>query len=363
MYQGCLSAPEPDGCKPDNLVWVLQRTNNYWFLGGFSNLYCGGLSNSLERAMQDRVVGTTMPVLELSLDPGESVISETGELSWKTPNVSMTTATGMAGGKGFFGKVKQMAGGGSLFMTKYLAEQAQGTIAFAARLPGQLFPIDVTPQPGGGYLASRHSFICATDGVELSIGFQQKLGVGFFGGEGFILQRISAQGKAWVSLSGEIVTYDLQPGQTIQVHPGHIGLMQDTVQFSLTTVPGLKNKFFGGDGIFLTQLSGPGRVWLQSMTLDRLAHALLPYLPSGKSPATAVVAWVASLAGCSITANSRRYPQTTRIALGMQVRVAGARPICSPSRSKRSGLSSSGVILTSRPRMNSTSPRDRCVPR
>jgi uncharacterized protein (TIGR00266 family) len=233
--------------------------------------------------MQDRIVGTTMPVLELSLAPGETIISETGELSWKTPNVNMTTSTGQAGAKGFLGRVKQVAGGGSLFMTNYQVGEGQGTIAFAARLPGQMFPIDVAPQPGGGYLAARHAFVCATYGVELSVGFQGKLGVGVFGGEGFILQRIAGTGKSWVALSGEIVTYDLQPGQVIQVHPGHIGLLQDTVQFSLTTVPGLKNKFFGGDGIFLVQLSGPGRVWLQSMTLDRLAHAISPYLPQGES--------------------------------------------------------------------------------
>jgi len=232
--------------------------------------------------MQDRIVGTTMPVLELSISPGESVISETGELSWKTPNVNMTTKTGQAGAKGFLGRVKQVAGGGSLFMTNYEVGEGQGTLAFAAKLPGQMFPIDVTPEPGGGYLAARHAFVCGTSDIELSIGFQGKLGVGVFGGEGFILQRIAGTGKTWVALSGEIVTYDLQPGQVIQVHPGHIGLLQDTVQFSLTTVPGLKNKFFGGDGIFLVQLSGPGRVWLQSMTLDRLAHAISPYLPSNE---------------------------------------------------------------------------------
>jgi uncharacterized protein (AIM24 family) len=133
--------------------------------------------------------------------------------------------------------------------------------------------------PGQGYLVHRHGFMCATIGVQFSIGFQQRLGAGVFGGTGFRMQRLQGQGQAWVELHGEVVTYDLQPGNTLRVHPGHVGMFQESVQFTVTTVPGIKNAFFGGDGIFLAALTGPGRVWLQSMTMQHLAHAIQEYLP------------------------------------------------------------------------------------
>ena len=151
-------------------------------------------------------------------------------------------------------------------------------VAFAAKLPGTIFPVDVAPQPGMSFMAHRHGFLCGTQGVNLGIGFQQSLGAGVFGGDGFILQRINGQGRAWIELSGEIITFELAPGEVMRVHPGHVGLFQDTVQFGITTVPGIKNKLFGGDGFFLAQLPGPGRVWLQSMPLPILAHAVGEYL-------------------------------------------------------------------------------------
>jgi uncharacterized protein (TIGR00266 family) len=227
--------------------------------------------------MQDRIVGTVMPVLEMMLDPGEAIFSESGELSWMTQSIVMKTSTQFGGGGGIGGVFKRAVGGSSIFMTEYSAQGAPGMVAFATRLPGQIFPIDVAPQPGFTFLAHRHAFVCANHGVELSIGFQQRLGAGLFGGDGFRLQKIGGQGRVWCELSGEIVTYDLAPGQEIKVHPGHVGLFQDTVQFNITTVKGIKNKIFGGDGIFLAQLIGPGRVWLQSLPLARLAHALGEY--------------------------------------------------------------------------------------
>ena len=122
--------------------------------------------------------------------------------------------------------------------------------------------------------------MCSTPGVQFSIGFQQRLGAGIFGGTGFRMQRLAGQGHAWVELHGEVVMYDLQPGNTLRVHPGHVGMYQESVQFNITTIPGIKNAFFGGDGIFLAALTGPGRVWLQSMTMQHLAHAIQEYLPT-----------------------------------------------------------------------------------
>ena len=246
--------------------------------------------------MQEKILGTTMPVLEITLDPGEALFAESGELSWMTSSIVMTTSTQYGGGGGIGGVFKRAVGGSSIFMTEYMAKDAQGMVAFATRLPGQIFPIDIAPQPGATYFGHRHAFVCANHGVELSIGFQQRLGAGLFGGDGFRLQKISGTGRAWVELSGEIVSYDLQPGEVLRVHPGHVGLFQDTVQFNITTVPGIKNKIFGGDGIFLAQMVGPGRVWLQSLPLSKLAQALSEYWPQQAAETGAGVAAGAAIA-------------------------------------------------------------------
>src|SRR5262249_5288250 len=133
-------------------------------------------------------------------------------------------------------------------------------------------------QPGQTYLVHRHGFICATPNVELSMAFQRSLGAGIFGGAGFVLQRLAGTAQAWIELGGEIVIYDLQPGETLRVHPGHVGMLEERVNFDITTIPGIRNALFGGDGLFLAALTGPGRVWLQSLTLPNLAHVLQPYL-------------------------------------------------------------------------------------
>jgi uncharacterized protein (AIM24 family) len=131
-----------------------------------------------------------------------------------------------------------------------------------------------------GYLIHRHGFLCGTDGIELSVGFQRSLGAGVFGGQGFVLQKIGGEGTAWVELDGEVVTYDLSPGETLRVHPGHVGMFEGTVNFDITMLPGIRNMLFGGDGLFLAALTGPGKVWLQSLPLSNLAHALAQYMPS-----------------------------------------------------------------------------------
>src|SRR6202789_2752365 len=227
--------------------------------------------------MQSRIQGTTMPVLEVLLQPGESVFSEAGELSWMTQSIQMTTHTQMGGGGGFFGVLKRVAGGGSIFMTEYRAMGAQGEIAFATKVPGHILPIEVGQ--GQEFMIHRHGFLCATDQVQIGVGFQQSLGAGIFGGDGFLLQKLSGQGVAWLELSGELVIRDLKPGETLRVHPGHVGAFQSSVSFQITTVPGIKNMIFGGDGIFLAALTGPGRIWLQTLPISRLAHELQEYMP------------------------------------------------------------------------------------
>jgi len=228
--------------------------------------------------MQSRITGTTMPVLEIALGPNESIISEAGELSWMTSSIQMTTHTQLGGGGGLFGALKRVAGGGTLFMTEYRAIGAVGEVAFATKLPGHIVPVEVGP--GHEFMIHRHGFLCATPQIQIGVGFQQSLGAGIFGGDGFLLQRLSGQGMAWLELSGELIIKDLQPGELLRVHPGHVGAFQSSVSFQITTVPGIKNVIFGGDGIFLAALQGPGRVWLQTLPISQLAHKIMQYMPA-----------------------------------------------------------------------------------
>jgi uncharacterized protein (TIGR00266 family) len=227
--------------------------------------------------MQTRIQGTTMPVLDVLLEPNESVFSESGELSWMTSSIQMTTHTQMGGGGGLFGVLKRVAGGGSLFMTEYRAMGYAGEVSFATKVPGHIVPIQVGQ--GQEFMIHRHGFLCATDGVTIGVGFQQSLGAGVFGGSGFILQKVAGQGTAWIELSGELIQKNLAPGEVLRVHPGHVGAFQASVGFQITMVPGLKNMIFGGDGIFLAVMQGPGTVWLQTLPISRLAHQISEYLP------------------------------------------------------------------------------------
>src|SRR5580658_1213831 len=245
--------------------------------------------------MQTRIQGTTMPVLDVQLDPNESVFSESGELSWMTASIQMTTHTQMGGGGGLFGVLKRVAGGGSLFMTEYRAMQYPGEVSFATKVPGHIVPIPVGP--GQEYLIHRHGFLCATDGVTIGVGFQQSLGAGVFGGSGFLLQKVAGQGTAWLELSGELILKNLAPGEVLRVHPGHVGAFQSSVAFQIMMVPGLKNAIFGGDGIFLAVLQGPGTVWLQTLPISRLAHQIAEYIPHGESRQVGPAAGGALLGG------------------------------------------------------------------
>jgi uncharacterized protein (TIGR00266 family) len=234
--------------------------------------------------MQSQIVGTVMPVLEFMLEPNEAVISEAGELSWMGSSIQMTTHTQMGGGGGLFGVLKRVAGGGTLFMTEYRAAGARGELAFATKVPGHILPVEIGQ--GHEYMIHRHGFLCATPQVNISVGFQQSLGAGIFGGDGFLLQHVSGLGTAWIELSGELIVKDLQPGETLRVHPGHVGAFQTSVSFQITTVPGIKNMIFGGDGIFLASLTGPGKVWLQTLPISKLAHKLMEYMPAPSKEAT-----------------------------------------------------------------------------
>ncbi len=233
--------------------------------------------------MDVEIKGTVLPVLEAKLNPGDKLVAEAGELAWMTQTIQLKTTTQTGGAKGMMGVLKRAVGGGGLFMSEYEAQGGPGMVAFATKLPGEILPVKIAP--GQELMVHRHGFLCATEGIELTMGFQKKLGAGIFGGDGFVLQKMAGTADAWVEIDGEVIVYDLQPGEMLRVHPGHVAMFQATVPFEITTVPGIKNKIFGGDGLFLAKLTGPGRVWLQTLTLAGLAGALQPYLVQGEATA------------------------------------------------------------------------------
>lgn len=245
--------------------------------------------------MKTKITGTTLPVLEIGLEPGDKVIAEPGEFSWMTENVQLNTTAMTAGAKGILGVLGRAFAGGGIFMTEYFTGGGNGMIAFAAKVPGQIMQVDVAP--GREYMIHRHGFLCATQGVQLSMGFQRSLGAGIFGGDGFVLQRLAGSCTAFVELGGEIVTYDLAPGESIQVHPGHIGMFESSVNFDITFMRGIMNAIFGGDGLFVARLTGPGKVWLQTLTMPNLAHALAPYLGRAEAQTAAQSGIAGGIAG------------------------------------------------------------------
>jgi uncharacterized protein (AIM24 family) len=226
--------------------------------------------------METTIRGTTMQVLEVHLTPGESVVAESGVLGWYDAGIEMTTSSAMAGSDGVVDAFKRSYAGSTFWMTRYESTTQPGTVAFPARLPGKIFQVPLGPDRS--YLIQRHGFLAGLEGSVLSMAFHPKeLGVGLIGGFGFMLQKLEGTGHAWVELSGELTEYDLQPGQELRVHPGHVGLVEGSVDHRLTRVQGVKN-LFAGDTLFYVKLTGPGKVWLQSLSLPMLAQAIQPYL-------------------------------------------------------------------------------------
>jgi uncharacterized protein (AIM24 family) len=203
-------------------------------------------------AVETRTLGTTMPVLEVSLGPGEKLTAEGGEVAWYTPGMQLETSTrfGSGGKGGFMSGLKRALGGGQLFLTEYADE----------------------------FMVQSGSYVASTTDVEVSVALQKKMGAGVFGGAGLVFQKLAGNGTAWVQLSGEIVEYDLPPGGSMIVHPGHLALFTTGMDLQFATVKGVRNKFFG-DSLTMAQIHGPGHIWLQSMTPAKLAAAIEPYLP------------------------------------------------------------------------------------
>jgi len=232
--------------------------------------------------MKSAVIGTTMPILELTLDSGEAVVAEGGDVSWLSPGFRMDTSTVHASGGqgGFMSGLKRVLGGAQLFLTEYTASFDGALLAFAAQLPGTI--LEMAIDSADAYMIQSGSYVASTQHVEVSVALQKKLGAGIFGGAGVIFQKLAGNGTAWVQLAGELVQYDLAAGRSLLVHPGHLAMYTAGMELDFATVKGIKNKFFG-DSLFLAELHGPGHVWLQSMTPAKLAAAIEPYLPDKSS--------------------------------------------------------------------------------
>lgn len=225
--------------------------------------------------MKYEIKGDTLPVVLCYLEGGEKMINEGGSMSWMSPNMKMETTTNGGVGKAF----GRMFAGEKMFQNVYTAEGGNGMIAFASSFPGSIRAFEITP--GQDMVFQKSAFLAGEVGVNLSIFFNKRFGAGLFGGEGFIMQRVSGQGIVFAEFDGHVIEYDLQPGQQIIVDTGHLAAMSATCGIDIQSVPGVKNMLFGGEGLFNTVITGPGHVWLQTMPISNVAGILRPYLPSG----------------------------------------------------------------------------------
>ena len=225
--------------------------------------------------MKYQIVGDTLPAVICQLEPGEKMITEGGVMSWMSPNMLMETTSN--GGIGSM--IGRMFSGEKAFQNVYTAQGGEGMIAFASCFPGSIRAFEIAP--GQEMILQKSAFLAGEVGIEMSVFFNKKLGTGFFGGEGFIMQRISGQGTVFAEFDGHVVEYELAPGQQIVVDTGHLAAMTASCQMDIRSVPGVKNMLFGGEGIFNTIITGPGRVWLQTMPISNVAGVLRPYMPSG----------------------------------------------------------------------------------
>lgn len=224
--------------------------------------------------MNYNIIGEPCPVVVCELEAGESMLTERGSMSWMSPNMLMETTT-----NGGFGKAMgRMFSGEAMFQNRYTAQNGRGMIAFASSFTGSIRCVDVSDE--NPIIVQKSGFLACESTVELSLFFRKKVGVGLFGGEGFIMQKLSGRGKAFIEIDGHAVEYDLKPGQSIVIDTGHIAAMSASCTMEIQSIKGAKNVLFGGEGLFNTVVTGPGRVILQTMPISSVAATIRPYLPS-----------------------------------------------------------------------------------
>ena len=226
--------------------------------------------------LQYHILGTIQQTLAVDLQPGQTIFSDAGAMSWMTATVNMNTTT--SGGLG--GMLKRAVSGATLFIIDFAATGAPGQASFSTDFPGKVLPIEL--EAGQSVIMHKHAFLCAEKSVTLDVFFTRKLGAGMFGGEGFILQKLTGPGITFAELDGDAVEYHLKPGEVMKVEPGHVAMFEGSVAFDIQMIKGINNILLGGEGLFLATLKGPGRIWLHSMTVSKMAHRLAEYLPAKK---------------------------------------------------------------------------------
>lgn len=225
--------------------------------------------------MTYEIKGEPLPIVICHLESGESMITERGSMSWMSPNMQMETVGGGLG-KMF----SKLVAGEAIFQNVYTAVGGHGMIAFASSFPGSIMDLDIAP--GQEWICQKSAFLASEADVQLSLFFQKRFGSGFFGGEGFIMQRLSGRGKAFLEIDGSIIRYDLKAGQQILIDTGYLAAMSSTCTIDIQAIRGVKNVFFGGEGLFNTVVTGPGTIYLQTMPISALASVLGPFFPSGQ---------------------------------------------------------------------------------
>ena len=225
--------------------------------------------------MKYEIKGTPLPVVICTLDPNETIKCESGGMSWMSPNMKMSTNAGGGIGKAF----SRMFSGESMFQNTYTAQDGAGMIAFASSFPGEIIAMEVTPDKP--VIAQKSAFLASSEGVDMSIHFQKKLGSGFFGGEGFIMQKFSGNGVVFLEIDGSVIEYNLAAGQSMLLDTGHLAIMENSVSIDIETIKGVGNVLFGGEGLFNTKVTGPGKIWVQTMPVSSVAGSLAPYFTTG----------------------------------------------------------------------------------
>lgn len=224
--------------------------------------------------MNYKLIGQTVPVVEMTLNKGESVYTQSGGMAYQTEGIAMSTnARG-----GIMKSLGRMFTGESIFMASYKAERDNAMVAFASTVPGSVVPVDMSEHPNG-FLMQKGAFLCAEDGVNTSVAFTKKLSAGLFGGEGFILQKAEGKGMLFLEVDGDVIEKDLAAGEVLKVDTGNVVAFDSKVNYSIETVKGLGNIFLGGEGLFLTKLTGPGKVILQSQNFNDFVGRIVPYIP------------------------------------------------------------------------------------
>jgi len=235
------------------------------------------VSAQTKAGLKYHILGTVQQTLVAELQPGQVIFSDAGAMSWMTSSANMSTKA--SGGLG--GMLKRAMSGATAFIIDFTVTGGPGQVAFSTDFPGKVIPIELGA--GQSVIMHKHAFLCAEKSNTLDVFFTRKLGTGFLGGEGFILQKLTGPGMVFGELDGDAVEYSLKPNEVMKVEPGHVAMFESSVSFDIEMIKGLTNILLGGEGVYLATLRGPGRIWLHSMTVSKMAHRLVEYMPTKSS--------------------------------------------------------------------------------